>query len=434
MSALAIAAVTATLRGKLANHLQLHDVTTLAPDKANQDNPSQRLNLFLYHVSPNAAWRNQIIPTRAKGGEQAPAPLALTLHYLLTAYGDQPNGETDHALLGRAMLWIHDHPLLTRADIQGALSLDGALSGARLERQFEPVRLTSETLSVDEMSKLWTTFQTQYRVSTTYQASVVLLESEKEARIPLPVLKRGPEDRGPEVTASMPAVLEGLEYRDLRNQESPLSAAQLGDVVTLRGRSLPGVLGTVVVRNPRLRPTDLDPDADVVARLRPLEGSNQDQLIIRLDEFAGNWVAGPLQIMVERPRASGRPRRSAPLFLALAPRITNGAAVTATISANAERRRLTVQTNPPIPLDNGALPDVTLLLTPTEGSQNVSPIPAEPIAPRVGRLSTSEASFDITNVPPGVYRVRIRVETVETLIMKRQGLTVEFDESQRIRL
>jgi hypothetical protein len=122
------------------------------------------------------------------------------------------------------------------------------------------------------------------------------------------------------------------------------------------------------------------------------------------------------------------------LFLALAPRISNGTAVTATISANAERRRLTVQTNPPIPLDNGALPDVTLLLTPTEGSQNVSPIPAEPVAPRVGQLSTSEASFDITNVPPGVYRVRLRVETVETLIMKRQGLTVEFDESQRIRL
>jgi hypothetical protein len=434
MSALAIAAVTATLRGKLASHLDLPDVTTLSPDRANQDNPSQRLNLFLYHVSPNAAWRNQAIPNRGKGGEQVPAPLALTLHYLLTAYGDQPNGETDHALLGRAMLWLHDHPLLTRADIQNALSQDGNLSRARLERQFEPVRLTPETLTVDEMSKLWTTFQTQYRVSTTYQASVVLLESGKEKRIPLPVLKRGPEDRGPDVTPSMPAVLEGLEYGDLRTRESPLPAAQLGDVITLRGRSLPGVLGTVVVRNPRLRATDLNPDADVIARLQPLEGSNQDQLIVRLDEFAGNWLAGPLQVMVERPRASGRPRRSAPLFLALAPRISNGAAVMATIAAAGERRLLTVQVNPPIPLDNGSLPDVTLLLTPTEGAQNVEPIPAQPFAAALGQRSTSEVTFDVTNVPPGVYRVRLRIETVETLIMRRQGLTVEFDDSQRIRL
>ncbi len=46
-------------------------------------------------------------------------PLALDLHYLLTAYA---NADTEaEALLGYAILILHDYPILSRNDIQHSL-------------------------------------------------------------------------------------------------------------------------------------------------------------------------------------------------------------------------------------------------------------------------------------------------------------------------
>ena len=60
---------------------------------------------------------------------------------------------------------LHDHPLL------GAEEINGALPESDLDQQVERVRITPQPMSVEEMSKLWTTFQTQYRMSAAYQAS-----------------------------------------------------------------------------------------------------------------------------------------------------------------------------------------------------------------------------------------------------------------------
>ena len=99
-NALAIAAVTAVLRDLLNNGLIQHDlaatvgvvnVTSKAPDliTTGKDEPAQ-LNLFLYHVTPNAGWRNVGLPSRdARGDRLANPPLGLDLHYLLSAYGAQ---------------------------------------------------------------------------------------------------------------------------------------------------------------------------------------------------------------------------------------------------------------------------------------------------------------------------------------------------------
>ncbi len=66
--------------------------------------------------------------------------------------------------------------------------------------------------SVDELSKLWTAFQTNYRVSAAYEAAVVLIDSQAATRAPLPVLRRGPQDRGVIATASAAPVLDSLSY------------------------------------------------------------------------------------------------------------------------------------------------------------------------------------------------------------------------------
>jgi hypothetical protein len=196
---LAIAAVTASLRNLLAAEIAhegggLH-VTTLSPDKANafgQNDGDGRINLFLYHTQINAAWRNRDLPRQIKPNETGYPPLALDLFYILTAY-EKTDGDSSvlaHRLLSRAMLVLHDHPVL------GADEIRLAIADNDLADQIEHVRVTPQPLSLEELSKLWMIFQTGYRISAAYQASLVLIDSRRAARAPLPVLRRGEEDRG----------------------------------------------------------------------------------------------------------------------------------------------------------------------------------------------------------------------------------------------
>ncbi len=99
-NALAIAGVSAVLKDLLDSGVIDHQVTdvlgagvtvsSLAPDVVpiDGDAAAPRLNLFLYQVTHNAAWRNVDLPSRGASGHRiSNPPLALDLHYLLTAYG-----------------------------------------------------------------------------------------------------------------------------------------------------------------------------------------------------------------------------------------------------------------------------------------------------------------------------------------------------------
>jgi hypothetical protein len=437
MSDLAIAAVTATLRSLLfaqtQSQTEVTNVTTLPPDKANQGDSGRRLNLFLYHVDFNAAWRNQVIPHRTKPGETGHPPLALNLHYLLTAYGDNEQEETDHLLLGTAMRVLHDQPVLTAKMIQNAIGDPRSpLAGAHLDQQFEPVRVTPEALSIDEVSKLWTTFQTQYRVSASYQASVVLLESKKPTHSPLPVLKRGEDDRGVDVTAFSYMSLEGIEYRDLRTGEPALPAAELNDTITLRGTGLPLKNFQVLVRNPNVKPTRDNPHADILARLSPLEGSYDERIFVRLDENAADWVCGPLVVLIETvDKDKKKTRHTQPLFLGLAPTIRNETGLTAKITSESGHRQLIVRCQPPILRQpDGSLPDISLLLTPLDSRATPGPIAAEVSSDP----DPAAIPFNISSIEAGDYRVRLRIDTVETNVMRRDAVKINFDDLQTVHL
>jgi hypothetical protein len=233
---LAIAAVTATLRSLLVRGVGIPEVTARPLDNARRSATGHQLNLFLYQVLPDAAFRNQDMP-QIKLGETGYPPLPLMLYYLLTAYSDDEDDTAAHRLLGQAMGILHDHPLLGAAEIKNATSPIVDLAASNLHEQIERVRINLQPLTFEDMSKLWTTFQTHYRVSAAYQVSVVLIESTRPPRTALPVLKRGEEDRGvtsqPEVTPPFP-VLGSLEI-----PERQLSA-QPGDVISLFGSSLAG--------------------------------------------------------------------------------------------------------------------------------------------------------------------------------------------------
>ena len=73
-NALAIAAVTATLRNVISNDPSLPPgthVTAQSPEEAHDSTLNNQINLFLYQILHNAAWRNRDIPSRVKSGETA---------------------------------------------------------------------------------------------------------------------------------------------------------------------------------------------------------------------------------------------------------------------------------------------------------------------------------------------------------------------------
>src|SRR2546423_5742333 len=247
---LAVAAVTATLRNlltaRLANELAGGKVTTKPLDKARDANgAANQINLFLYQVTYDAAWLNMNMPHQLKSGETGFPPLPLVLHYLITAYGanDDAQDPASHTLLGKAMSVLHDHPLL------GADEIKSALQDNDLGEQIERVRITPQPLTLDEMSKLWTTFQTQYRISAAYQVSVVLIESTRDSKAPLPVLTRGKDDRGVKSQADLTPPFPTLtEVAPPKDQPS----ARLGETLTLKGFHLDGDTVQAQFKHPRL--------------------------------------------------------------------------------------------------------------------------------------------------------------------------------------
>lgn len=212
-TALAIASVTAVLKDLLHNGLIDHDlvssvgdvkVSALPPDRIDvtETNGASHLNLFLYQATPNIGWRNVGLPSRNSNGQRLTnPPLALDLHYLLTAYG----AKDLHAeiLLGYAMQLLHETPVLTRDAIRTALKpptvVDAggdlpaemrSLFESELSEQVEQIKIVPQAINFEELSKLWTAFQARYRPTAAYQASVVLIESRQSTRNALPVRAR----------------------------------------------------------------------------------------------------------------------------------------------------------------------------------------------------------------------------------------------------
>jgi hypothetical protein len=212
-TALAIASVTAVLKDLLNNGLIDHDVgasvgevivSTLPPDRIDglDAQKKSRLNLFMYQVTPNAGWRNAALPSRNSNGERVSnPPLALDLHYLLTAYG----AEELHAeiLLGYGMQLLHETPVLTRDAIRRSLTPPSpveaggdlppalaALFTSELAEQVEQIKISPAALSTEEISRMWSAFQAKYRPTAVYQASVVLIQSRGSTRSALPVRAR----------------------------------------------------------------------------------------------------------------------------------------------------------------------------------------------------------------------------------------------------
>jgi Pvc16 N-terminal domain len=188
----AVAAIRMALPGVLGSQT----TSTSPPDHITTGTSAEEtnLNLFLYHVTYNQGWREVGLPTRGPNGNPiGRAPLGIDLHYLLTAYS---SGDYEaQMMLGIGMQALHEIPILFRKKIQDVFSaptsdIDKALATASLDTQIELVKIVPQQIGSDELSKLWTAFQSKFRVSAGYVVSVVLIETHAPVTAPLPVLTR----------------------------------------------------------------------------------------------------------------------------------------------------------------------------------------------------------------------------------------------------
>ncbi|CAA9246477.1 Glutamine synthetase adenylyltransferase [uncultured Coleofasciculus sp.] len=194
---LAIATVTAVLQRTLQAIVQVDvdgaRVTTLRPDTVGSGTPEAGVNLYLYHVMPNPAWRNTDLRTRFSEGQFAKRPqAALDLYYILSCYGNEIELEPQR-LLGSVVRTLHARPVITQETIRDTLSNSAFtfLADSNLAEQVETVKFMPVSMSAEELSNIWSVFfQTPHTLSIAYQAGVVLIESDDIPQRALPVRDR----------------------------------------------------------------------------------------------------------------------------------------------------------------------------------------------------------------------------------------------------
>lgn len=281
---LAFATVTATLHSLLEAAVKdrvngAHATVERLDSAALKD--AVGVNIFLYQVTPNPAWRNGDLPTRRPDGTTVQRPqAAFDLHYLLSFHGKEKDYEPQR-LLGAVVRILHSQPVLSRQMIRDVST--GDLSESNLADQVELVRFSPHGFSLEELSKLWSVFfQVPYKLSLAYQASVVLVEAEVSTQAALPVRARNLYV----VPFHQPEVDE-VEAAAGRGQ--PILP---GDIIVLRGRNLKGEVTRV-----RLGEAEVQPAADKV---------RDDEIRVALP---AGLRAGIVGAQVIHPRLMGTPAK-----------------------------------------------------------------------------------------------------------------------------
>lgn len=397
-NALAIAGTSAVLYQMLNNVFASTGfgsvtITALAPDivQTSQNSaPTLQVNLFLHQVTPNVGWRNVDLPSVSADGKSRlrNQPLALDLHYLLTAYGKE-NFEAE-ALLGFAVQALHQTPVLARSDIQTALNpppsagnsnLNGRLDLAGLADQVEMLKVTPATLGREEMAWLWTALKADYRPTFPFLVTVVLIQAEGPTNAPLPVATRN--------IAAQAGLLSSI------SSVSPppgQSAACLGDTVTVSGLGLSDAVG-VTLSNAYLG-VQFGPIAPSTVTNTSIQFALPN-IPVQASPPSTPLPSGVYLLSVQvQPPTLPASISSNSLPLAIAPRITSALPPSVTGASFTLNPTCTPAVLP--------RQQVSLIV----GSQEVLAVPFQ--------SNISAPVFNFSNVTPGNYLVRLRIDGIDS--------------------
>jgi hypothetical protein len=169
----AIRAVSLTLKALLKEHItdstepQLTNVTIyLKSPKEMREDQVAGVSLWLYRVNRSDHVLNQP-PPRIDQNQQVPHPLPVNLYYLVTPMTSDP--EAEQALMGRVLQVFNDHSVLRGTDLQDAL-----------KGSSDKLRLILETLSLEELTRVWNALQEPYQLSACYVVQLVTIDSDHE--------------------------------------------------------------------------------------------------------------------------------------------------------------------------------------------------------------------------------------------------------------
>ena len=425
-NALSIAAATMTLRRLLFDAIQPYQpgatVTTEPLDRATREGTSKRLNLYLFLTTPNATFRNMQSPP---DGQDGPA-LALQLHYLLTPFGDDPQEEFDHRLLGLAKLALQTNSVLNPDLIRSSTS--GTVPDEfDLHRQQERVRIVWQPMQADEMSKLWALFsQTPYRHSEVYIVSPILIDSTQRKPLAKPVLSVGPvlpdgRDYGVFIDSGAAPLIIDVKYKNIKDGQKnliPYESAVSDEVISIFGRRLRRANEVVIILEEGAVSRE-------IARYIP-EKIDDERLVVQLKPTP-DWVSGRLSLAVKFLTSRGaRPSNLVPLEIA--PEIVVSAGGVSAFTQPENGRRMLI-VNLRYPLRPKAEP--TLILSSVGSQVSVGPLRAELDS---NHITPTSVVFNITNVVSGKYRVAVSVDGIESRYITRNGVSFQFDSRMEIEL
>jgi hypothetical protein len=140
------------------------DITLSAPDEDLTATP--RLSLYLYHIEQDGHLRNQPSLAAGSNGLRYP-PLSVQLRYLITPLNDEE--DQNHLILGRILQHFHDKAVIE--------SISGAPLGNSFGANSPELRITFETLTLEQLAQVWHAMDASYRLSIAYVVRIVTIDS-----------------------------------------------------------------------------------------------------------------------------------------------------------------------------------------------------------------------------------------------------------------
>ncbi len=133
------------------------------------ERPAEGLSVWLYRVVRDDQ-RLNAPPERVGLDRFRPTPLPLRLHYLLTPIRErETSAELGHEVLGKALQVLYEHPVMRGVDLEPGLSPSAVELAIRLE-----------TIDLEEITRVWEALDESYRLSVSYEVTVVAVDPEQE--------------------------------------------------------------------------------------------------------------------------------------------------------------------------------------------------------------------------------------------------------------
>lgn len=124
-----------------------------------------RITLFLYRIAVNEHRRQS---PRMREGEAGAGPLALDLHYLMSAWG--MSAEEEQVSMTWALRQLHQYPVLDASSLTPDAGWDAD----------EVIQIVPSELPTEDLMRIWDALTPAYRLSVSWVARLVRIDPDHD--------------------------------------------------------------------------------------------------------------------------------------------------------------------------------------------------------------------------------------------------------------